>query len=484
MLLFIAIGVVFIVLVAIGALFATNYIKAEPNEAVVLTGRKHKVSVDDGAGGQKTVTVGFRTIVGAATLRWPVIEKVNKISLKNINLRDVRVTRAYSKEGVPINIDAIANVKISSKKELLSRAIERFLGVQVKDIATVIRETLEGQLREIIGTMTVEELNQEREKFTEQVREQAGQELAKMGVIIDGINIQDIKDEQEYLESLGRKKTAEVKRDAEVGEAEARSEAMQKSETAVREGLVVKADQEKMVAEAEKIRDVAKQEYSGETAKASETASQEGPKARAIAEQTVVVEQQKVDSERHKARAEAEKQKAFAEEQKYKADVVIPAEAEKEAAIAAATAIAEAIRLEKEAEAKGIEAIALAEAKGLEKKAEAYEKYGKAAALDMQLETTKVVAKFSAEAVKAMHIGEVVVIGGGGNGSDALEDTILATGSAALKFMKGLKAATGIDLTEADILKGLKGLKDENIIDASEETLVSEKKDSDTPEGQ
>jgi len=155
---------------------------------------------------------GWRAVVGGAALKIPVIEKISRISLELINLKDVRVEKAYSKEGVPVTIEAVANVKISSDEGMLGRAVERFLSSSTQEIKQIIKETLEGQLRDIIGVLTVEQLYQERQMFVDKVLDQSGEELAKIGVIIDIINIQDIRDERGYLEALGVKRTSEVKK--------------------------------------------------------------------------------------------------------------------------------------------------------------------------------------------------------------------------------------------------------------------------------
>ena len=334
-------------------LFVSNYLKAQPNEALIFTGRKFRMKVIDEEGREKRIVRGWKAIVGGAALRIPVIETVSRISLELINLTDVRVEKAYSKEGVPVTIDAVANVKISSEEDMLGRAIERFLSTSPQQIKQVIKETLEGQLRDIIGVLTVEQLYQERQMFIDKVLAQAGEELSKIGVIIDIINIQDIRDERGYLEALGVKRTSQVKRDAAIGRALAERDAMRESETARREGEVVQAEQERQIAEAQKERDVAKERYRGETLGAEKKANQQGPLLEAKARQEVVVEQQRVLEKEQETRKLFEQARAAAEEQHFKAEVVVPAEAERQAAILRAEGQAVAILKLKEAESKG-----------------------------------------------------------------------------------------------------------------------------------
>jgi len=439
-----SIGLIIVIAVAvIGGIsviliLAKNYRKAEPNEALIFTGKRHRAT-----------SRGWVAVVGGAKFRIPVIEIVNRISLKTMNLPDVRVEKAYSKEGVPVTIEAVANVKISGEQEMLEKAVERFLGTPQETIKQIIKETLEGQLRDIIGVLTVEQLYQERDMFVNKVLEQAGEELAKVGVIIDIINIQDIRDERGYLEALGRRRTAEVLRDAEIGEAKANRDSMQQSETARKEGEVVRADQEKQIAEAEKTRDVAKQEYRGETLAATKKAEQQGPLAEAKARQEVVVQEQKVLEEQQRAREKVEAAKAEAEEQKYRAEVVVPADAQKQAAILKADGEAQAILKVAEARAKGTQLQLEAEAQGLRKKAEAWNAYGKAAQLNLALEAIKAVADAGAKSIGQVKFDNVVAIdSGGGNGDSAVNRLMTAAPGALVKFLEQMKAATGIDLAK------------------------------------
>jgi len=472
--LIVVIAVSFTAVFAIVLIIANNWLKAEPNEALIFTGRKNKVRTEDG----QVITRGWRAVVGGAKLRIPVMERVNKISLKTMNLADVRVEKAYSKEGVPVTIDAVANVKISGDEGMLDRAVERFLGTDARQIQQIIKETLEGQLRDIIGVLTVEELYQKRDMFVNKVLDQAGEELAKIGVIIDIINIQDIRDERGYLEALGIKRTAEVKRDATIGQAEADRDAMQQSETARREGEVVRAEQEKQIAEAEKDRDVAKQQYRGETLSANKKADQQGPLAEAMARQEVVIEEQKVLEEQQRAREKVEGAKAEAEEQKYRAEVVVPADAQKQAAILRADGEAEAILKVAEAKAKGTRLQLEAEAKGLREKAEAWNAYGKAAQLNLTLEAIKAVAGEGAKSIGQVKFDKVIALdSGNGNGDNAVNRLMTAAPGALVKFLEQVKAATGIDLAER--LQEISSMPDEKDVELASDEPVSSAKTKD-----
>jgi flotillin len=225
-----------------------------------------------------------------------------------------------------------------------------------------------------------------------------------------------------------------VQRDASIGEARALRDAMRESETARREGEVVKAEQERQVAEAQKERDVAKEQYRGETFAATNRADQQGPLFEARARQEVVTEQQRAA-------------RAAAEEQRYRAEMVIPAEASRQAAILKAEGEAVAILKIKEAEAKGIKLVLQAEADGLKEKAAAWEMYGEAAKLNLALEALKMVAEKGAAALGGIKFDKVIAIDGGtGEGGGSVARMMTAAPKALVTFIEQIKAATGVDL--------------------------------------
>src|SRR5437667_613349 len=213
------------------ALFARNYIKVPPSMVAIIYGRKHTV-VDEKS---NRSTVGFRVVRGGAALRVPVLEQVEYLSLNIISI-PLKISRAYTKEGVPVTVEAVANVKIAGDDTSLRGAAERFLGMSTEKIKDVIFLTLEGHLRAILGTLTVEEINADRAAFAQKMTDEAAVDLKKMGVNIDILTIQQISDEQGYLDALGKKRTAEVKRDAIIGEALAQRDAMSKSTMEEQEG--------------------------------------------------------------------------------------------------------------------------------------------------------------------------------------------------------------------------------------------------------
>jgi flotillin len=210
-------GVVLIAVV-LGLMAVVKYLMhiCRPNEILVFSGRPNVL-----ADGRK---VGFRVVFGGRAFRMPVLETVNRMDISLITV-PMTVQGAYSEGGIPLNMHAIANVKVSSNPKLVGNAIERFLGRGRADIGRVAKETLEGHLRGVLATMTPEEVNQDRLKFAEQLSNEAEADLSKLGLEIDTLKIQHVSDDRNYLESIGRKRIAEILAEAEVSESDAQRSA-------------------------------------------------------------------------------------------------------------------------------------------------------------------------------------------------------------------------------------------------------------------
>ena len=190
----------------------------KPNEVVVLSGRKHKRK-----NGQE---VGYRVLTGGRSIRIPILETVKRIDVTIMPV-PVKVTNAYAKGGTPLDIQAIANVKISSNPQVIGNAIERFLDQDRQEIIRVARETLEGNLRGVVATLTPEQLNENRLQFSQRIASDVSRDLNKLGLQLDILKIQTISDEVDYLNSLGRRQIALVIKNAEIAESNALTEAEQ-----------------------------------------------------------------------------------------------------------------------------------------------------------------------------------------------------------------------------------------------------------------
>lgn len=195
-----------------------------PNEILIFSGRKHATS--DGR------EVGYRVVFGGRGVRVPVVETVHRMDVSLISV-PIAVAGAYSEGGIPLNVHAIANIKVSTDRRYVGNAIERFLGKDRSEIARVVKETLEGHLRGVLATLTPEELNEDRLKFARQLEASSGPDLEKLGLELDVLKIQHVSDDRNYLESIGRQRIAEILRSAEVSESDA-ARAAEQSEAAAR----------------------------------------------------------------------------------------------------------------------------------------------------------------------------------------------------------------------------------------------------------
>ncbi|MGB6301784.1 MAG: SPFH domain-containing protein [Rivularia sp. (in: cyanobacteria)] len=188
----------------------------KPNEVLVISGRKRKTK-----DGQE---VGYRVLAGGRAIRIPIVEKVRRMDVTTMPV-PVEVKNAYSKGGTPLNIQAIANVKLSNDPNIIGNAIERFLNSDRKEILRVARETLEGNLRGVVATLTPEQVNEDRLQFAESITSDVSRDLMKLGLQIDTLKIQSVSDDVDYLSSIGRKQIAMIVRDAEIAESNAIREA-------------------------------------------------------------------------------------------------------------------------------------------------------------------------------------------------------------------------------------------------------------------
>src|SRR5918997_479147 len=384
-------------------LLSRNYIKVPPNVAAVISGRSRKL-------GDGTV-VGYRLVRGGATLIVPFLGKVDYLNL-NVWTVPLATSRAYTGQGVPVSVKAVANVKIKGDDESLRAASERFLGMKPEEFHKLVFQTLEGHLRAILGTLTVEEINNDRQSFAQKLTTEAAGDLEKMGIGLDALTIQEISDDEGYLDALGKKRTAEVQRDAEIGEAEAKRDSKIKASLAMQEGEKVKLESEALIAASTRETEVKRAQYMAEIQREKATSEQAGPLADARARQEVV--------------AEDESQKLQREGQGRASAIEAEGRAEAEKIKALGLAEAEKIQAQGLAEAKTIEARGLAEATAILKKADAWREFNDAARLQTLLEKLPGIIEATAPALRAIaeplgNIEKVVMIdhGGDGNGHGA-----------------------------------------------------------------
>ncbi len=387
------VAVVVIALIIALLLLSKNYIKVSPNQAAVISGRTRKL-------GDGTV-VGYRQVRGGATLVIPFLEKVEFLDLNVITV-PLATTRAYTSQGVPVSVKAVANVKIKGDDQSLRSAAERFLGMPQEQFHGLIFQTLEGHLRAILGTLTVEEINNDRQSFAQKLTSEAAGDLEKMGIGLDALTIQEISDEEGYLDALGKKRTAEVKRDAEIGQAEANRDSKIKASLALQEGEKVRLETEALIAQSNRETEIQKAQVQAEIEKERATAQQAGPLAEAKAQQEVVAEEVRIERIRTQEQIAVQEQEVLRKEKELEATVIKQAEAEKRAAILKAQGLQEASILEAEGRKQSQIAQAEAESQTLQKEGQ-----GRATAIEAEgrAEAEKIRALGLAEAEKSQALG-------------------------------------------------------------------------------
>ena len=183
----------------------------QPNEVLIFSGRRRETP--DGK------IYGYRIIRGGRAIRVPLFETVDRMDLTNMII-EVQVKNAYSKGGIPLTVNGVANIKIPGELPLLHNALERFLGRSRQEIMQIARETLEGNLRGVLATLTPEQVNQDKEAFAGKLTEEAEHDLSNLGLTLDTLKIQNVTDDVGYLDSIGRMRSAEVRRNAQIAEAQ------------------------------------------------------------------------------------------------------------------------------------------------------------------------------------------------------------------------------------------------------------------------
>lgn len=417
-----AIAVLIAVIVLLAMLIASRYKTVSPDEAMLITGAalgKKNVLLDDNGRRVKIVRGGGAFIV-------PVVQRKVTLSLLSHKL-DVTTPEVYTSQGVPVMTDGVAVIKVGSSIEDVATAAEQFLGKPDEALRSEAREVLEGHLRAILGTMTVEEVYRNRERFAQEVQGVAARDLRKMGLQIVSFTIRDVRDRNGYLEALGRPRIAAVRRDADIAEAEATRDARIRKAEAEENAMRAELVRDTHIAEAEKDKELRIAAFKQEQDTAKAEADQAYSAQEARSQRLVVEEQMQVEIVRKEREVELETLEITRRERQYDSEVKKKADADRYAIEQAAEAekmrqvrIAEARRFEIEAEgnarAEVTRAQGLAEAEAKEKLAEAFNKYGEAAVLDI---LAKMLPEFAGRIAEPMaHIDKISVVDGG-NGAGA-----------------------------------------------------------------
>ena len=392
-----------------------------PNEMVVITGRRRMVP--DGR------EVGYRVLHGGRTLRIPIIEKVSRIDLTTIPI-EVMVKNAYSKGGIPLVVHGIANVKVCAREPISYNAVERLLDKPFSEVMQIAKDTLEGNLRGVLATLTPEEVNEDRLKFAHKLIEEADEDLRKLGLELDTLKIQNVTDEVNYLDSIGRSKTAEVLKIARVSEAQRTSEAEQTEAAAHQAAQVATIQANLKISEENNRLRVRKAELEAEALAREAEAKVAGEKARVVAEQSL------------------QQERIALEQRRLEADVLLPARADKDAA---------------ELRAKGAAAKITEDGRSrlfvLEQTIKLYQGAGTEAERIFILNMLPDIIKEITGSVGGMKIDRVTVIDSGNQGS-GVASAASQLPAAIIKLTEQIETATGVNiLSRLGEVKGGKGGK-------------------------
>merc|ERR1711892_617404 len=404
-----------------------------------LTDKKHKreMGFETSGPNEAMIVSGFgytspAMIPGGRVWVWPCVQQIQRISLNTMTLQ-INSDHVNTKQGVPISCIGVAQVKVESRQEqMLSTACTHFLGKDEETIRSIALETMEGHQRAIMGQMTVEEIYQDRKAFSVKVFEVASTDLMNVGIFVVSYTLKDIRDRDGYLKALGMGRTAQVKRDARIGEAHAKMEATMKEAEAEQERMMSKYENDTLIADSKREYDLRKAENKKEveTQKAIEKLAHALQEAKTM--QDLKNEEMKIEIVKRTRQIELQDQEILRREKELEATVMKPAEAEK-------------YRVEKIAQADKERAVleAEAEAEQMRKKADAWQNYQEAAMVDMVLKTLpQIAAEIAAPLARANKV-TMVSSGGGEIGAAKLTGEVL---DVVRRLPAVVEAMTGVQL--------------------------------------
>ena len=462
----IPIGVILAILLAL--FIAFGYLKAPPDTAYIISGLGKK-----------------RILIGKAGWRVPFFERVDRLSLGVMQV-DVKTSEAVpTNEFINVSVDGVANIKISSDPELLKRAAEALLGKTRGELVALVTQVLEGNMREIVGSVGLKEMVQDRQGVAKKITENVVPDMEKLGIEVVNFNIQNFKDGAGTIENMGIDNVEQIRKNAQIAKANAQRDIAIATSNAQQEANAVKVEAEKKIAEQNaalavqqadmKVRsdtkkaeaDAAYSIQQEEQRKIIEIAKTNADIARRekeaeLREKEIAIKEKELDAEIKKQadalkyqsekRAEAELIKRQKEADARQYEAIRAAEAKK--------AEAEALRYAMEQEAEGIRAKGIAEAEAIEKKAEAQKKMGEASVLEMYLTALPEVVKNVASPLAQT---DKIVMYGDGNSTKLVRDIMNSTD----QIMEGVKQSVGIDLSS--MLAGFVGGK---LAESNEKTVI------------
>ncbi len=447
-----------VLVVLISLFFALGYMKAPPDTAYIISGPFRR-----------------KILIGRAGFRIPFFERVDKISLRVMQV-DVKTSEAVpTNEFINVNVDGVANIKVSSNPDLLKKAAESLLGMKQGELISLVTQVLEGNMREIVGSVGLKEMVQDRQGVAKKITENVVPDMEKLGIEVVNFNIQNFKDNAGTIENMGIDNVEQIRKNAQIAKANAQRDIAIATANAEQEANAVKVETQKHIAEQNAALAVQESDMKvmADTKRAEADAAYEiqqenqrktieitkanadiarREKEAELAEKEIAIKERQLDAEIRK-QADAENYKIAKEAE---ADLIrrqreaeaMAYEALKKAE--AQKAEAEALRYAMEQEAEGIRAKGVAEAEAIEKKAEAQKKMGEASVLEMYLAALPEVVKNAAEPLGRT---DKIIMYGDGNSTKVVKDVM----NSANQVMEGVKESTGIDISS--LLAGVVGGK-------------------------
>ena len=450
--------VILIIVAALVLVLVAGYLKAPPDTAYIISGLGKK-----------------KILIGKAGWRMPFFTRLDKLSLGVMQV-DVKTSEAVpTNEFINVTVDGVANIKISSDPELLKRAAEALLGKTRQEMVTLVTQVLEGNMREIVGSVGLKEMVQDRQGVAKKITENVVPDMEKLGIEVVNFNIQNFKDGAGTIENMGIDNVEQIRKNAQIAKANAQRDIAIATSQAQQEANAVKVEAEKMIAE----QDAALAVQQAEMKVRADTKRAEADAAYSIQQEeqrkTIEIARTNADIARREKEAELKEKEIAIKERELEAEIKKQADAlkyqserraeaelikrQREADAHAYEAIkeaeakkaeADALRYAMEQEAEGIRAKGLAEAEAIEKKAEAQKKMGEASVLEMYLNALPEVVKNAASPLAQT---DKIVMYGDGNSTKLVGDVMTSTS----QIMEGMKESTGIDLSA--LLAGFVGGK-------------------------
>lgn len=382
-----------------------------PNKVAVVSGRNRNLT--DGR------TVGYRVIKGGRTLRIPLLETVDYMDLNTIAI-EVSVGNAYSKGAIPLDVQGVANIKVSSREGLLENAVERFLGRPTAEIKQVAKENLEANLRGVLATLTPEEVNEDRLKFAQVLIDEADDDIRTLGLELDVLKIQNVTDQVGYLEAVGRRRTANVLREARETEAQASAEAEEAEAVGRQRAQLARVNADLVIAEEENKLRVRRAELDAEAMASEKRADVASEQARVEAEQNL--EAERIELQRRRLEA----------------DVLEPARARKQA-----------MELEAQGTAATIREDGAAQIAVFTQLAEEFAAAGPNARDVLILKMLPDLVETITRTIDNIDIDRLTVIDGGGEGGGGgLPGIAKQMPGAVIAIAEQIEAATGVDIMQ------------------------------------